>query len=117
MAVGMLEAVAQGGLHVVNPLFVPPWDRENNMEMKGKPTSQILTSQNPFLENFLGPPFVYNVNPLDTAVSATSTHPPGMFQLLVNIESFVRKLKEVWQQSKRIMIGWTKWKGLHSEWN
>lgn len=56
-----LEAIANGAVFL-NPKFNVPKNRTNTKFFKGKPTSRSLRSQSPYLEEFVGKPYVYTVN-------------------------------------------------------
>lgn len=56
-----LEAIANGAVFL-NPKFKVPKNRTNSKFFKGKPTSRSLTSQSPYLEEFVGKPYVYTVD-------------------------------------------------------
>lgn len=56
-----LEALANG-CFFLNPKFVPPLDRNNAGFFAGKPFNRKVTSQNPYVEVFVGKPFVQTVD-------------------------------------------------------
>jgi alpha-1,3(6)-mannosylglycoprotein beta-1,6-N-acetyl-glucosaminyltransferase len=56
-----LEAIAQGAIFI-NPKFSPAHNSQNTKFFKGKPTLRKLTSQHPYVEDFISEPHVYNVN-------------------------------------------------------
>lgn len=56
-----LEAIANG-CHFLNPKFNPPLSAANTKFFKSKPTLRQLTSQNPYMESFIGKPHVYSLN-------------------------------------------------------
>ncbi|XP_028398468.1 alpha-1,6-mannosylglycoprotein 6-beta-N-acetylglucosaminyltransferase A-like [Dendronephthya gigantea] len=56
-----LEAIANGAVFL-NPKFKVPKNRTNSKFFRGKPTSRSLTSQSPYLEEFVGKPYVYTVD-------------------------------------------------------
>lgn len=56
-----LEAIANG-IVFVNPRFDPPHDRNSTEFFKDKPTSRKITSQQPYLEQYIGEPYSYLVN-------------------------------------------------------
>uniref|UniRef100_A0A0V0J159 alpha-1,6-mannosyl-glycoprotein 6-beta-N-acetylglucosaminyltransferase n=1 Tax=Schistocephalus solidus TaxID=70667 RepID=A0A0V0J159_SCHSO len=56
-----LEAIANGVIFV-NPSFNPPKSRYNTDFFSSKPTSRGLTSQHPYIENFIGEPYSYTVD-------------------------------------------------------
>lgn len=58
---GPLEAIAQGSVFL-NPKLNPPLNRENSGFFKGKPTFRALTSQHPYMETFIGEPYVYTID-------------------------------------------------------
>ena len=47
-----LEAIANGAIFL-NPKFTPPHGRGNTDFFNGKPTSRNLTSQHPYVEEFV----------------------------------------------------------------
>eukprot|EP01138_Halocafeteria_seosinensis_P000195 gb/GECG01000201.1/.p1 GENE.gb/GECG01000201.1/~~gb/GECG01000201.1/.p1 ORF type:complete len:614 (+),score=56.75 gb/GECG01000201.1/:1-1842(+) len=57
-----IEAVTHGTA-VLNVKHNPPASSETHTAMEGKPTRLGLTSQHPFLENYVGKPWVYTVDP------------------------------------------------------
>ena len=59
-----LEAIANG-CYFLNPRFDPPLNRDNTKFFKDKPTLRALTSQNPYVERFIGKPYVYTVDILN----------------------------------------------------
>ncbi|CAH8443061.1 unnamed protein product [Dicrocoelium dendriticum] len=56
-----LEAIVNG-IVFVNPRFDPPHDRHRTAFFKDKPTSRKVTSQQPYLEQYVGEPYSYLVN-------------------------------------------------------
>ncbi|XP_068688277.1 alpha-1,6-mannosylglycoprotein 6-beta-N-acetylglucosaminyltransferase A-like [Montipora foliosa] len=56
-----LEALAQGCI-VMNPKFIRPKNRLNSEALRQQPSSRNLTSEHPYLEQFVGKPFVYTVD-------------------------------------------------------
>ncbi|CAL8096287.1 unnamed protein product [Calicophoron daubneyi] len=66
-----LEALANG-LVFLNPRFSPPVGPKNNKFFENKPTSRSLTSQHPYLENFVGEPYSYLVD-MNNATQIRST--------------------------------------------
>ncbi|XP_019858888.1 PREDICTED: alpha-1,6-mannosylglycoprotein 6-beta-N-acetylglucosaminyltransferase B-like [Amphimedon queenslandica] len=58
---GPLEAIANG-CAFIQPKISPPINKHNNGYFHGKPTDRLYTSQVPYLENFVGEPYVYTVN-------------------------------------------------------
>ncbi|XP_020630378.1 alpha-1,6-mannosylglycoprotein 6-beta-N-acetylglucosaminyltransferase A-like [Orbicella faveolata] len=56
-----LEALANG-CYFINPKFNPPFDRVNHGFFVDKPMDRKITSQNPYVEVFVGEPFVQTVN-------------------------------------------------------
>ncbi|KAK3083190.1 hypothetical protein FSP39_016376 [Pinctada imbricata] len=56
-----LEAIANGAVFL-NVKFHPPHSSKNTAFFKGKPTSRELTSQHPYIEQFIGPPYSYTVD-------------------------------------------------------
>ncbi|KAK0425031.1 hypothetical protein QR680_008994 [Steinernema hermaphroditum] len=56
-----LEAIANGAVFI-NPKFVPPKSRRSYKFFADKPTLRELTSQNPYVERFVGEPLVYTVD-------------------------------------------------------
>ncbi|XP_041374585.1 alpha-1,6-mannosylglycoprotein 6-beta-N-acetylglucosaminyltransferase A-like [Gigantopelta aegis] len=56
-----LEAIANGAVFI-NPKFSPPHSSKNTAFFKGKPTHRELTSQHPYAEMFIGPPYVHTVH-------------------------------------------------------
>nr|VZI41830.1 unnamed protein product [Spirometra erinaceieuropaei] len=56
-----VEAIANGVIFV-NPSFNPPKSRYNTDFFSSKPTSRGVTSQHPYIENFIGEPFSYTVD-------------------------------------------------------
>lgn len=59
-----LEAIQQGAVFL-NPRFDEPVSSENHEFYKAKPTRRKVTSQNPYVEKYVGKPFVYTVNASD----------------------------------------------------
>ncbi|XP_065898670.1 alpha-1,6-mannosylglycoprotein 6-beta-N-acetylglucosaminyltransferase B-like isoform X2 [Dysidea avara] len=59
---GPLEALANGCVYI-QPHFPAPINRVNNAFFHNKPTGRDLTSQSPYLENFVKEPYVYTVDP------------------------------------------------------
>ncbi|XP_044174948.1 alpha-1,6-mannosylglycoprotein 6-beta-N-acetylglucosaminyltransferase A-like isoform X1 [Acropora millepora] len=66
-----LEAISQGCVFL-NPKFEPPLSSSNSDFFKGKPTSRKVTSQNPYMEIFVGEPHVYTIN-IDNLETVEST--------------------------------------------
>eukprot|EP00794_Sanderia_malayensis_P019253 gene19253-21181_t len=58
---GGLEAIANGAV-VLNPKYDPPKNKFNDNFFKSKPTLRKLTSQNPYLEDFVGEPYVSTID-------------------------------------------------------
>ncbi|KAK2147200.1 hypothetical protein LSH36_564g01050 [Paralvinella palmiformis] len=56
-----LEAIAHGCVFI-NPKFSPPHSSQNTKFFKGKPTMRKVTSQHPYVEEFVGEPHVYTVD-------------------------------------------------------
>ncbi|XP_046847526.1 alpha-1,6-mannosylglycoprotein 6-beta-N-acetylglucosaminyltransferase A-like, partial [Xenia sp. Carnegie-2017] len=56
-----LEAIANGAVFI-NPKFTEPRNRFNTKFFKAKPTGRSLTSQSPYLEEFVGKPYVYTID-------------------------------------------------------
>ncbi|OON16540.1 hypothetical protein X801_07645, partial [Opisthorchis viverrini] len=56
-----LEAIANG-LVFLNPRFTPPRGRGNTAFFADKPTTRKLTSQQPYLEKYVGEPYSYLVD-------------------------------------------------------
>ncbi|KAG5454426.1 Alpha-1,6-mannosylglycoprotein 6-beta-N-acetylglucosaminyltransferase A [Clonorchis sinensis] len=56
-----LEAIANG-LVFLNPRFAPPRGRGNTAFFADKPTTRKLTSQQPYLEKYVGEPYSYLVD-------------------------------------------------------
>ncbi|KAI6238388.1 Alpha-1,6-mannosyl-glycoprotein 6-beta-N-acetylglucosaminyltransferase [Aphelenchoides fujianensis] len=56
-----LEAVANGAIFI-NPRFEPPKSRTTYKFFSEKPTMRKITSQNPYMERFVGRPFVITVD-------------------------------------------------------
>lgn len=56
-----LEAISQGCVFI-NLKLDPPLSRENSFFFEGKPTSRQLASQNPYMETFIGKPYVYTID-------------------------------------------------------
>ncbi|TKR93664.1 hypothetical protein L596_008077 [Steinernema carpocapsae] len=56
-----LEAIANGAIFI-NPKFVPPKSRRSYKFFSDKPTLRELTSQNPYVERFIGEPHVFTVD-------------------------------------------------------
>ncbi|XP_065064116.1 alpha-1,6-mannosylglycoprotein 6-beta-N-acetylglucosaminyltransferase A-like isoform X1 [Rhopilema esculentum] len=59
---GALEAVANGAVFL-NPKFSPAKNKLNDVFFKEKPTLRKVTSQNPYMEDFIGEPYVFTVDP------------------------------------------------------
>ncbi|XP_046888560.1 alpha-1,6-mannosylglycoprotein 6-beta-N-acetylglucosaminyltransferase B-like [Hypomesus transpacificus] len=60
-----LEAIASGCVFL-QPRFLPPRSAENTDFYRGKPTTREVNSQHPYVEDFIGKPYVWTV---DTANS------------------------------------------------
>ncbi|CAH8470078.1 unnamed protein product [Heterobilharzia americana] len=58
---GPLEAIANG-IIFLNPRFNPPHSRSNQKFFRDKPTSRSLTSQHPYIENYIGEPYSYLID-------------------------------------------------------
>jgi alpha-1,3(6)-mannosylglycoprotein beta-1,6-N-acetyl-glucosaminyltransferase len=56
-----LEAVADGCVFL-NTKFTPAQNRDNTPFFSGKPTRRLVTSQHPYMEDFIGEPHVYTVD-------------------------------------------------------
>lgn len=56
-----LEAIANGAIFI-QPKFEPPKDRLNYKFFNEKPTMRKITSQNPYMERFVGYPYVFTVD-------------------------------------------------------
>lgn len=56
-----LEAISHGCIFI-NPKFKRPKNRINSKALKDLPSSRNLSSQHPYLEKFVGKPFVYTVD-------------------------------------------------------
>jgi len=58
---GPLDAIANGAVYL-NPLYKHAKNKFNDVFFKFKPTLRKLTSQNPYMEDFIGKPFTYTVD-------------------------------------------------------
>jgi hypothetical protein len=58
---GPLEALAAGCVFL-QPLFSPPHSKATTSFLGGKPTSRELSSQVPYLQHFVGEPYVYTLD-------------------------------------------------------
>ncbi|XP_046841428.1 alpha-1,6-mannosylglycoprotein 6-beta-N-acetylglucosaminyltransferase A-like isoform X2 [Xenia sp. Carnegie-2017] len=56
-----LEAIANGAAFL-NPKFPDPLNRYNSDFFAMKPTRRLVTSQNPYAEQFIGEPYVYTID-------------------------------------------------------
>lgn len=56
-----LEALANGCVYIQPKLF-PVRNKKNTKFFDGKPTDRVYTSQNPYLENHIGKPYVYTID-------------------------------------------------------
>lgn len=63
---GPFEALVSG-CAFIQPKFDPPLTGKNTPFLSGKPTSRALTSQVPYLEQFVGQPYVYTVDPSNSS--------------------------------------------------
>lgn len=61
---GSLEAMANGVVYL-QPKFDKPVSRLNHHFFNGKPTSRQLSSQNPYMEEFVGEPYCFTINTTD----------------------------------------------------
>jgi hypothetical protein len=56
-----MEAIANGCAYI-QPKFIPPRNKYNDDVMRGKPTARFYNSQVPYLEDYVGEPYVYTVD-------------------------------------------------------
>ena len=61
---GPIEAMANGAVYL-QPKFHIPIGKLNNDFFAGKPTLRQMTSQNPYMEEFVGEPYCYTINVTD----------------------------------------------------
>ncbi|XP_065915908.1 alpha-1,6-mannosylglycoprotein 6-beta-N-acetylglucosaminyltransferase A-like isoform X3 [Dysidea avara] len=61
---GALEALANG-CPFIQPKYKPPRGKSNEKFFRNKPTNRMLTSQSPYLEDFVEEPYVYTVDAED----------------------------------------------------
>ena len=61
---GPLEAMANGVVYL-QPRYQTPYSKLNNQFFRGKPTLRELTSQNPYMEEFVGKPYCYTIDVTD----------------------------------------------------
>jgi hypothetical protein len=54
---GPMEAIANGCAYI-QPKFIPPRNKYNDDVMRGKPTARFYNSQVPYLEDYVGEPYV-----------------------------------------------------------
>lgn len=89
---GVLEAIARGCV------FLNPRRKADRTRLIGKATSRRVTSQIPYLEEYLGPPFVYTVDTDDVEelrnvlrlISQTENHSFLPFEF--SIDGFLQRL-------------------------
>ena len=58
---GPIEAMANGAVYL-QPKFPVPVNKMNEKFFNGKPTLRKLTSQNPYMEEFVGEPYCYTID-------------------------------------------------------
>ena len=68
---GPLEAMAQGAVYI-QPKFARPDSRLVTNFLRFKPTLREMTSQHPYMEDFVGAPYCYTVNMNDHATLRTT---------------------------------------------
>ena len=70
---GPLEAMANGAVYI-QPKYEHPESRLNTKFFANKPTLRELRSQSPYMEEFIGEPYCYTVDPRDNNTLRETLH-------------------------------------------